>query len=148
MASGPMLGVLEEPSADDRTMAMLAQLLMAFTGFIGPLVIFVVKQNSRFVRFHSLQALIWHAIYMGLVFVVMGIFMVSIFSSIIHNPPQPHSQAPPPGFLFFFPVIWLFFMGGWVVNLILGVVYAIKANRGEWATYPIYGKWLLPEQMK
>jgi hypothetical protein len=84
---------------------------------------------------------------MGLVFVVMGIFMVSIFSSIIHNPPQPHSQAPP-GFLFFFPVIWLFFMGGWVVNLILGVVYAIKANRGEWATYPIYGKWLLPEQMK
>jgi uncharacterized membrane protein len=33
---------------------MLAQLLMAFTGFIGPLVIFVVKQNSRFVRFHSL----------------------------------------------------------------------------------------------
>jgi hypothetical protein len=41
---------------------------------------------------------------------------------------------------------WLGFMGGWVVNLILGVVYGIKANRGEWATYPIFGKWLLPER--
>lgn len=146
MASGLMPGVLEEPSADDKTMAMLAHLLMAFTGFIGPLVIFVVKQNSRFVRFHSLQALVWHAIYLGLVFAMMVVFFVALFSSLIHNPPQPHSQAPPPVFVYFFPVVWLGFMGGWVVNIILGVVYAIKANRGEWATYPVYGKWLLPER--
>lgn len=146
MASLPMPGVLEEPSADDRTIAMLAHLLMAFTGFIGPLVIFVVKQNSRFVRFHSLQALIWQAAYMVLVFLMMAVFFVAMFASIVHNPPQPtHNQGPPPTFVFLFPVIWLGFMSGWVINLILGVVYAIKANRGEWATYPVFGKWLLPE---
>jgi hypothetical protein len=36
-------------------MAMLAHLLMAFTGFIGPVVILAVKQDSRFVKFHSLR---------------------------------------------------------------------------------------------
>jgi uncharacterized Tic20 family protein len=144
--AGVMAG-LEVPTEDERTMAMLAHLLMAFTGFIGPLVIFCVKQNSRFVRFHSLQALIWHAIYLGLVFLFMVVFLVGMFTSLIHNPPQQHSQAPP-AFFYFFPFVWLGFMGGWVVNVILGVVYAIKANRGEWATYPVYGKWLLPEGMK
>ena len=138
---------LETPTEDERTMAMLAHLLMAFTGFIGPLVIFCVKQNSRFVRFHSLQALIWHAIYLGVIFAFMAVFFVVMMTSLIHNPPQPHSQTPP-AFFYIFPFIWLGFMGGWVVNVILGVVYAIKANRGEWATYPVYGKWLLPEGIK
>ena len=147
MATTAIPAVPEEPSADERTLAMLANLLMAFTGFIGPLIIFVVKQNSRFVKFHSLQALLWHAIYMGLIFLLMAVFFVATFSSLIHNPPQPHNnQAPPAGFFVFFPLIWLTLLGGWVLNLILGVVFAIKANRGEWATYPIYGKWLLPEK--
>jgi uncharacterized Tic20 family protein len=46
---GSQAGVagLEAPTEDERTMAMLAHLLMAFTGFIGPLVIFIVKQNAR-----------------------------------------------------------------------------------------------------
>ena len=134
---------LEAPTEDERTMAMLAHLLMAFTGFIGPLVIFCVKQNSRFVRFHSLQALLWHAVYLGVIFVFMALFFVVMMTSLIHNPPEPHSQTPPP-FIYLFPLVWLGFIGGWVVNVILGVVYAIRANRGEWATYPVYGKWLLP----
>lgn len=126
-------------------MAMLAHLLMAFTGFIGPVVILAVKQDSRFVKFHALQAVIWQAIYMVLIFAMMAIFFVVLFSSILHNLPQAgHTPGPPPTFIFFFPVIWLVFLGGWVANLILGVVYAVKANRGEWATYPVFGKWLLP----
>ena len=126
-------------------MAMLAHLLMAFTGFIGPVVILAVKQDSRFVKFHSLQAVIWQAIYMMLVFGMMAVFFVVLFSSILHNPTQPaHTQGLPPAFVFVFPVIWLGFLGGWVVNLILGVVYAIKANSGEWAAYPVVGKRLLP----
>jgi uncharacterized protein len=147
MGSQAVVAGLEVPTEDERTMALLTHLLSAFTGIIGPLVIFCVKQNSRFVRFHSLQALIWHAIYLGLVFIFMAVFFAGMMASIIHNPPQPHSQEPPM-FVFFFPLIWLGFMGGWVLNVILGVVYAIKANRGEWATYPVFGKWLLPEERK
>src|ERR1700751_1558085 len=111
---GSQAGVagLEAETDDERTMAMLAHLLMAFTGFIGPLVIFCVKQNSRFVRFHSLQALIWHAIYLGVIFVFMVLFFVVMMTSLIHNPAEPHSQAPPP-FFYLFPLVWLGFMGGW-----------------------------------
>ena len=72
----------EEPTADERTLALLAHLLMAFTGFIGPLVIFCVRRDSRFVKFHSLQA-----VYLVLVFAGMAVFFVVILSSLIHNPP-------------------------------------------------------------
>ena len=59
--------------------------------------------------------------------------------------PRRARTQPPPAFVFLFPVIWLFWMGGWVVNLILGIVYGIKANQGEWAGYPIIGRLLLRE---
>jgi uncharacterized Tic20 family protein len=145
MASETVFSGLEEPTADQRTLALLAHLLMGFSGFIGPLVIFCVKQDSRFVKFHSLQALVWQAIYMVLIFVGMAMFFVVMFSSLAHNPSVPRNQGPPPAFVFLFPLLWLGFMGGWLLNLILGVVYGIRANRGEWATYPIFGKWLLPQ---
>lgn len=147
MPSQTMFAGFEQPTTDERTLALLAHLLMAFTGLIGPLVIFCVKQDSRFVKFHSLQALIWHAIYVVLIFASMAMFFLVIFFGVVHNPPSPHNQGFPPRFVLLFPVLWLGFIGGWVVNLVLGVVYAVKANRGEWATYPVFGKWLLPERI-
>ena len=56
------------PTKDECTMAMLAHLLQVFSGFIGPLIIFIVKKDSKFVKYHSLQCLIWQAAY-----VVIGI---------------------------------------------------------------------------
>jgi hypothetical protein len=37
-------------------------------------------------------------------------------------------------------------MGGWIVHVILGIVYGINANRGEWAAYPLIGRWSLPKE--
>lgn len=147
MAAQTGFGGFDQPTADERTMAMLAHLLMAFSGFIGPVVILCVQKDSRFVKFHALQALIWHAIYLVLLLGGVAVFMVAIFSSVLLHPQSAHTQGPPPTFVYFVPLLWLGFMGGSVVNLILGIAYAIKANRGEWATYPIFGKWLLPEKV-
>ena len=33
-------------------------------------------------------------------------------------------------------------MGGRIVILVLGLMYGLKANRGQWAA-PLIGKWLL-----
>jgi uncharacterized protein len=140
------LAALPTPSQDERTMAFLAHLLQAFTGFIGPLIIFCVKQDSRFVKFHALQALVWQLCYMALIFFASIAFFFTIFSSVAHIPPGSH-QGPPPGFFIFLPVFWLLMMGGWVLNVILGVVYGIKANRGDWAAYPVIGQWLLPKEV-
>jgi uncharacterized membrane protein len=40
----------------------------------------------------------------------------------------------------FFGVFWLGFLGLWVVKFVLAIVYGIKAGRGEWAEYPILGR--------
>lgn len=135
------------PTKDECTMALLAHLLQVFSGFIGPLVIFLVKQDSKFVKYHALQSLIWQTAYMILGVGGMAIFFFAMIGSVIHTPPGvPHEpNQPPPPFVFFFPLIWVFWLGGWVVNLILGIVYGVKANRGEWAGYPLIGRLLLRE---
>lgn len=127
-------------------MAFLAHLLQVFTGFIAPLVIYCVKQDSRFVKFHALQSLVWQLCYMALFFIGFFLAFVFMMTSIFHTAQGgAHTQAPPTAFFFFFPFLWLFAMLGWVANVIFGLVYGIKANRGEWAPLPIIGNWFLPK---
>jgi uncharacterized Tic20 family protein len=119
-------------------MGLTCGLLSAFTGFLGPLIIFVIRKDSLFVKLCALQALLWHLIYMVLMGVVMMVFFVGIISSIGLHAGQ--HGGPPPPFVFFFPFLWLFFMLGWVVNVVLGILSAVKANEGIWWPYPITGR--------
>jgi uncharacterized protein len=146
VADQPILTSLPVPTQDERTMAFLAHLLQVFTGFIAPLVIYCVKQDSRFVKFHALQCLIWQLCYMVVLIAGMMIFFFSIFATVLGSTHGGHTaNQPPPTIFFVFPFFWLFWMLGWVANIILGIMYGIKANRGEWAAYPIIGKWCLPK---
>ena len=127
------------PTADERTMGTLAHVLQLVGGWIAPLVIFLVKRNSRFVSFHALQALLLQGLYFILMMVMMGAFFAFIFAGVaFHQPAQNNSL--PPGFIILFPVIWLGMMGWWVFMLIVAIVYGIKAGRGEWAEYPVLGR--------
>ena len=139
-ANQPNAG-LYVPTHDERTMALLAHVLGIFAGFLAPLIFFLVKRDSKFVSFHALQSLAWHIIYFVLMMVAMVIFVFSIFAH-ASFPPADKNAFP---FAFFGPFIfiWLMGMGGWVVNLVLGVVYGVKANKGEWAQFPLIGGWIL-----
>jgi uncharacterized membrane protein len=140
----PTLASLPEPTQDECRMAFLAHVLQVFAGVIAPLIILCVKQDSRFVKFHALQSLIWQLCYMALFFMGFFLFFFSIAATIFHGASGPHTaNGPPPAFLLLFPFFWLFAMLGWVANVFLGVMYGIRANRGEWAGYPIIGKWCL-----
>ena len=134
---------LPAPTQDERTFALLTHILAMFSGFLVPLIFFLVKRESRFVSFHALQVLIWHVIYMVVFFFGMIVVFLTMIPTMMSQTGGTHSQAPPPGFFYVFGFVWLFGMGGWIVNLILGIVYAIKANNGEWARYPILGDWAL-----
>lgn len=125
-----------EPTQDERTMATLAQAL-SLLGFLAPLIVFFVKRESRFVSFHALQAVLWHIAYMLLIFILVGIFMAIFIFTIVTHPPA--KDAPPVGLFIFFPLFWLVLMASGLLNVILAVVYAIKAAQGEWANYPIFG---------
>lgn len=97
---------------DPRTMAMLAHLLGIFTGFIGPLVIYLVNgDKDPFVRHHAAESLNFQ-ISLMIAYVISFVLMFVLI-----------------GFLLF-PVIWI----GSLVFMIMG---AVNANKGEWWKYPI-----------
>ena len=130
-----------EPTQDERTMAVLAHALQVVGWFIAPLIIFLMKRESRFVAFHALQALLLQALILMFWIVIMVVFFAVIFATIGMNPqPQQAPQAPPVAVMVMFPLFWLGGMGGWVLVLVCAIVYAIKAGRGEWAAYPVLGQ--------
>lgn len=123
---------------DERTMATLAHALQVVGWWIAPLIIFLIHRKSRFVSFHALQALLLQIVYMVLMGGCMVLWFVVIFSTVLHS--SAAKSAPPPAIFIVFPIIWLGFMSMWIFVLVLAVVYAIKAGRGEWANYPIIGR--------
>jgi uncharacterized membrane protein len=123
---------------DERTMATLAHALQVVGWWIAPLIIFLVQRKSRFVSFHALQALLLQIAYLILMVGFMVLFFAAFFGTMIHQ--QGNNNAPPPAFFIMMPLIWLGFMGGWVTVLVIAIVYAIKAGRGEWANYPLIGR--------
>lgn len=125
------------PTQDECTMATLAHVLQLVGGWIAPLVIFLVKRNSRFVSFHALQALLLQGLYFFFMIIGMTAFFAVAMAGIAFHQPAQHSL--PPAFVFLFPVVWLGIMGWWVFMLVVAIVYGIKAGRGQWAEYPLLG---------
>ena len=135
------LDKLPVPTHDERTTAMLAPLLMIFTTFIGPLVLYLVKRESRFVAFHSLQALIFQAVYT--VFSVFLMFGWFIFIAIMMaGQSAEHNSKAPVGIFILMGFFWLAWFVVWAINFILGIIYTIKAANGEWAGFPLIGRWV------
>jgi hypothetical protein len=133
---------LAEPSRDECTLGLLAHVLQLITWWVGPLVIYLVKRESRFVSFHALQALIYQGILFVVSMLMMGSWFALMFSGVLlavaHGK---ESKAAPIAFFIVFALLGLFWLGVWVLTFVLGIVYGIKASRGEWAAYPIIGRW-------
>lgn len=124
---------------DERTMATLSHVLQLVGGWIAPLVIFLVKRNSRFISFHALQVLLLHGVYIFFMIIVMGGFVAVVIAGVaFHAPADQH--ALPHAFVFLFPVIWLGMMSWWIFLVVVAIAYGIKAGRGEWAEYPVFGR--------
>lgn len=123
---------------DERTMATLAHALQVVGWWIAPLIIFLVQRKSRFVSFHALQALLLQIAYLILMVGFMVLWFAAFFGVMIHQ--HGNNNAPPTAFFIMMPLIWLAFMGGWITVLVIAIVYAIKAGRGEWANYPLIGR--------
>jgi uncharacterized membrane protein len=99
-------------------MAMLSYALSIPAGFLGPLIIYLVKKDqSRFVAYHSLQVIFLHLalIASSTLCFLLGILIFPIFVAI----------------------------GLGVAGFIFEVIAAIAAMRGEWFQIPIVGAWAL-----
>lgn len=120
---------------DECTLGMLAHILQIFSWLIGPMIIFLVRKDSRFVRYHALQAVFFQL----LVMLLWGATMLALFAGFFTAIARHRGAVGPAavGFpILFFLILW----GGgaltWLLNLVLGIVYGLRANNGEWAGYP------------
>jgi uncharacterized protein len=140
-ATGPLVTYVYEPSQEERTFGTLAHALQMAGWWIAPLVIFLSKkQQSRFVAFHALQALLLQIVFLVFWVVFMVGWFAMMFSTFANMRPGSPPPELPPQFLLFMPVAWLLGMGIWVVLLLATILYSIKAGRGEWACYPLLGR--------
>ncbi len=128
--------VLPETTSDEKTLAALAHALQLISGFIAPLIILLIKRESKFVRFHALQVLFLHIAYVVVFGGLTALSVLGVLVSLIATDGRP----TPAGLVVLFPVIWLGLMCAYVATLVLAIVYAVKAGRGEWAAYPIIGR--------
>ena len=97
---------------DDNTMAMLAHVLGLFTGFLGPLVLYLVKRDdSAFIRDQSAEALNFQ-----LTMIIAWIVSIVLILVLI-------------GLLMILVLI--------VMGIVLPILGAVAANRGEAYRYPI-----------
>lgn len=103
---------------DERTLAMLCHLLGILTGFIGPLILWLVKKDSSpFVDHHGREALNFQ-ITMLLVSAGLAMMMVVLMFVVI-------------GFALI-PLLMLLP----VVVIVMEVIAAVAAQRGDWYRYP------------
>ncbi len=101
-----------KPSKDACTMAMLAHLLGIVTGFVGPLIIWLVKKDEdKFVDDQAKEALNFQL-------TALILYVACSATSCL--------------------IIPLFIMAGaWIAVLILSIMAGMKANEGEVYRYPV-----------
>lgn len=117
--SAPTSAATGVVSADERGMATLAHVTGIFASFLGPLVIYLLKKDDApFVRHHAAEALnfsISVAVY-SIVLGIVGAILLLVVVGVV--------------FLLALPVIG-------VVAVVLHIVAAVAANRGEHYRYPL-----------
>jgi uncharacterized Tic20 family protein len=106
---GPYMG--PAPTQDDRTMAMLAHLLSIFAGFLGPLIIWLIKKDqSPFVDDQGKEALNFQLT------LLIG-YIVGIVTAC-------------------FIIGYLLILVLWVLAIVFGIMGALAANKGTAYRYP------------
>lgn len=76
---------LVTPTSDEKTMAILSHILALLTGFIAPLIIYLVKKDSPYVMAHARESLNFQitmaiAIFASwlLVFILVGLILLPV----------------------------------------------------------------------
>ena len=134
-------------SADITNEEKLIGLFTHFSIFLGgimlPIIFWLIyKDKSRFIKFHSLQALFFHIAYVVIIFLfvfimIFGLVGLGLFSAGSHAVTGHGSSG-----LF---VLGMIVFYGFLFLLIFGVIglavyMGVKAYHGEYVKYPIIGR--------
>jgi uncharacterized membrane protein len=114
-----------DTTQDERVMAMVAYLLTFFFPFLGPLVVYLIKKDqSRFVAFHSLQALLLHLVggVVGFLFWVSGIILAALHLEIL-----------------LLPVGCIVMPALGLAVVVITLIGLVRSYSGQWYVAPVVG---------
>lgn len=133
------------PTSDERLLGMLAHLSIFLGGIILPIIIWATqKDKSKFVRFHSLQAIFFHIAYAAIivifVLVFAGIMLASGFGLGMFDDPSYSDGGDLPMFMV---IMMILIYGGIFLMIFGGIGYAIyvavKTYKGDLIRIPVIG---------
>jgi uncharacterized Tic20 family protein len=134
----------ENITSEDKMLSMLCHLSMIFGGIIMSIIIWAIKkEQSKFVRFHSLQSIFFHlafAVVLGVTIVIFAVIIV-LAGAGISSANCLHDPARMSGIIIF---ISFAFLGVITLAAFGGIGYsiylAVKSYQGEKTRIPILGK--------
>jgi uncharacterized Tic20 family protein len=124
---------------DEKLLALFSHLSLFLGGILLPLIFWLTnKDKSKFVTFHSLQALWFHIVYVFIivfvaVFLAVGGVMLGLLTA------DAHSKSMSPimviGMIAFYGFLFLVIFGGIGYSIFMG----IKSYQGNLNKYPVIG---------
>lgn len=114
----------------ETTLAILAHVLGLFTGFLGPLILYLVKRDGSFSAKHALHATWWQALFAAVA--VVG--MIAVFALVFAMEPGPRGSGSP-AMLAPMALFYCVFFVMWIADLVFTITNAIRASRGQPPSY-------------
>jgi len=130
-------------TSDDKLLAFLSHLSMILGGVLVPVIIWAVKKDkSKFVRFHSLQAIFYHISYSVITGFFIAVFLMLYLSAlgIYYSPGHTYHTGPSPAMIIILIIFILITVLIIFSAIGYGIYLAIKANKGEKIKIPVIGK--------
>ncbi|MBS1515577.1 MAG: DUF4870 domain-containing protein [Bacteroidetes bacterium] len=136
--------VSEQPTSDERLLAMFSHFSIFIGGIILPIILyFVQKGKSKFVMFHALQSIFFHLLYLVFIFVLVVFLVVVLLATGAFTLANSRSMGPETGMGFIVGII--IFYGGLIISVLsviaYGIFMGIKAYGGENKKYFLVGNW-------
>lgn len=124
---------------EEKLFGLFSHLSIFFGGIIIPIIFWAInKDKSKFVAFHSLQALFFHLLYAVVIIVVVLVMVIAGLVLGFFSAAQ-HSAAGAPffvlGIILFYAVLFITIIGVIAYSVYMG----IQAYHGELKKYPIVG---------
>ena len=134
----------ENITSEDKMLSMLCHLSMIFGGILMSIIIWAIKkEQSKFVRFHSLQSIFFHLAFSVILAVVIVVFAVIIVlaGAGISSAKYLHDISRMSGIIIFISIA---FLGIITLAAFGGIGYsiylAVRSYQGEKIKIPILGK--------
>ncbi len=112
-----------QPTSDDKSMSLIAHLLALLTGWLGPLILYLVKKDTAtpWVKLHAKQALVWSL-------AICVIYIISAPLSLIC-------------------IGFVTAAAAGVLNIVFPIIAMVKTNKGEKFLYPWVANWFCKDEI-